>query len=108
MKEYEKIFNMVFYWFSRWVFNWRYFRTNNTYYKMYLEIHQDKECSACGAVNKYEFIERGNNYFVPYCVQSFIRCTECGHEKLLHTTTAASTGDPVSYQIKSTDNKVKF
>lgn len=75
---------------------------------MYLHTHQDKECSACGAINQTEIVERGNNYFVPYCVETFIRCTRCGHEKQIYTTTRDSTGGPVSYKVQPTDNKVKF
>lgn len=75
---------------------------------MYLHTHQDKECSMCGAVNKTELVERGNNYFIPYCVHTFIRCTVCGHEKEIYTTTSNSTGGPVSYQIERTDNKEFF
>lgn len=80
---------------------------------MYIHIHQDKKCSLCGAVNQTEIVERGNNHWgfnhwTVNCVKTFIRCTRCGHEKEIYTTSSNSTGGPVTYTIPTTDPKQIF
>lgn len=75
---------------------------------MDIHIHEDLECSMCGAVNKTEIVEKGNNHWTIHCVKTFIRCTRCGHEKELYTTTNNSTGGPVAYTMPTTNPKQIF
>ena len=46
-----------------------------------IQVHQDKECSKCGALNRTEYVSWGK--------KTYLRCKECGHEKLYMTTTTA-------------------
>ena len=39
-------------------------------------VHQDRQCSKCGKINKIEYILRG----YPNKLDKFIKCTNCGHE----------------------------
>lgn len=75
---------------------------------MYFHVHQDKQCSMCGALNQTEIVERGNRIWLVGFVQTFIRCTKCGHEKEIYTTASSSTGGPVNYTIEPTDPKQLF
>lgn len=72
---------------------------------MYINVHQDKECSVCGAVNQTETVTR-NYTFSTY--GTFLRCLRCGHEKELYSIATNSAGGPVNYKIEPTDNKEVF
>ena len=47
-----------------------------------IQVHQDKECSKCGALNRTDYVSRGK--------KTYLRCKECGHEKLFATFTTGS------------------
>lgn len=56
---------------------------------MYIQIHEDVKCSACGALNQHERVFRNSS--------QYIRCTRCKHEKCISVTTAAGSGGTSIY-----------
>ncbi len=60
---------------------------------MYIQIHQDMECSKCGSINNTETVNRD--------MSTYIRCRSCGHEKTNSTLTVSNhlTGAPPAASV---------
>jgi uncharacterized Zn finger protein len=68
---------------------------------MYQEIHQDKQCGQCSALNQHEIVWRGN--------EQIIRCRRCAHEKVIAVlTTASTTNAPIIYKAERIPSKEIF
>ena len=57
---------------------------------MYIQIQENNKCSKCNTLNYTERVTRG--------METFIRCRNCGHEKLISTLTVNNPSGNISYQ----------
>jgi ribosomal protein L37AE/L43A len=68
---------------------------------MFIQIHQNYECSDCNAKNMQELVTRTN--------QQILRCRVCGHECVMATTTMNSCeSGSVVYQTEPLPSVIKF
>ena len=63
---------------------------------MYITNYTKHKCSECGAIDRTETISRK----MPYGYKKILRCTTCGHEKVISTIKNIEFQKPAVYELQ--------